>query len=346
MEVKTLKFQASCVLYDIDPENLEKFKNWNPASEYDVCNSRGGCDTASIASRRNHDECLSKYSLDKLFNKIIMKGPHKIIPYLEKFKNNLSKFNYEVMFVAFCRKGLIKEIKCLIDNKLLEFSDINLLVNNQFPRVFVGHEVIWELLKYDQILCTPELIFDAFTTKLDSIVEPILNHPNVTTEIMSEVFIMACIKSLRSTIKYLLSIPKVNPAYDNQRALLRAADRGAWEIIELLAADPRIDVNYNNGEFLTRLCSYGCVMLVKQAIKVYKCDPCLNDHSALYAAIGRDNRAITDYLINLPEVIADLNINHPMLRFNYQQKLFLEKIKIFKEIFEAIVRDIDLKINN
>ena len=301
--VKSLRFQASCVLYDIDRENLKKYKDWNPSPESDVCFHQGGCPVRYMAKSRKHPKCLKNLDAFHHILDFLRKCKYDyLIPMMRVNLEYLNRNSCKSLFIDFAKNGLVTEIKYLIDNKKL---------HDEFLLHEINYGIKWNHMHNDVYEC------------LINYKRSLFKSIDIFRVVYYERYYL---------VKLLIEHSVIESVHNLQRAFVFAVDRNCFGIVNLLAEDSRIDVNYNNGEFLTRLCANGSYSFAKRAIEVFKCDPCINNHSALRASITKYSKFTFNYLLSRPEIILDLVTHDDKLKCviscgqDETQKEFLEKL--------------------
>ena len=265
------------------------------------------CEFTKIALRRNHEECLERLDPVELCNKLIKERQYQDLSVtLKRNEEYLDRSDIFSFFCVFTDNGLIEPLKYFIDNRLVTDINVKNMLSSMSDCPLKHPEVCELFINHDQTSCDPIVLINAASFGHESIVKLIVKLSLYTIDSINEAFAQACRGLEINVVEYLLTLPKVDPSYNNYRALLYAAESGSRSICDLLIKDPRVDVNCLNGKFLMKVCQSGEFALLKRAIEVYKCDPCLNDHMALMISIVKCHNEIFEYLLNRPEIILDL----------------------------------------
>ena len=174
-KVKKLRFQASCALYDIDPENLDKHKQYNPTSESDICFYRGGCERETV--KNHHKKCLVNFIIVETIRISLEFCDYDVlIPSMEKHSKYLNCTGYKHLFRHFAKAGLIQQIKYLIDGNKISDKILAEEIEHGTKNNHICNDVYDYLINYNQSLFNYSLIHDAIHFRRDHLIKLLINH--------------------------------------------------------------------------------------------------------------------------------------------------------------------------
>jgi len=162
-------------------------------------------------------------------------------------------FNKNAMLKLACRCNNVYAVTCLIKN-----SSIHPAYNDNEP-LYIAYlndavDVFRVLLADERVGLTHQgksiLIEAAIHGKL-AMVKLLLDHPSYQPELLDKEFISICsqyngeYRNLE-TIKLLSYNDRINPAANNNQALLTAIQSGRLDVVQLLVKNPRVDPALND----------------------------------------------------------------------------------------------------
>ena len=131
------------------------------------------------------------------------------------------------------------------------------------------------------------------------IVKYILSHPDFNPENCSKALTYA---SHDNVVRILLSDPRVDPAYQNNQAIITAANYGYLEIFKLLLSDPRVNPSDQNNRAVIIAARERRLEIVKLLLKDPRVNPSDENNLAIIHAARNTNAEIVKLILNDPRV--------------------------------------------
>jgi ankyrin repeat protein len=132
---------------------------------------------------------------------------------------------------------------------------------------------------------------------------------------MMDLFKTICRENDVDLLNLLLQYPGFDPAANENRALVMAAEHGHTEIVKILITDYRVDPSIPNNKALVRAAMNGHSEVVKILLQDERVDPTSNDYmSFVFAAMQKDyemaKNLLTHKKTNYQDLILKLNDGH------------------------------------
>lgn len=180
------------------------------------------------------------------------------------------------------------------------------LLKNKQQKELMYYELLWLMNEkfYDPSVDDNFLINRAAMHGYADIVKLLLRDERVRRvgeNIHNELLLVACDHNKKDVVKVLLEDPQVDPAYKNNKAIIRAIlspiERHDYGTIILLLTDERVDPSDRNNEAIIIASRRGDIEVIRLLLQDPRVDPTAQDNNAIKLAKRYRRNEIVQLLI-------------------------------------------------
>lgn len=213
-----------------------------------------------------------------------------------------------------CQTGQLNIVKYLIEYcKINVATDDNLALQSSVYNGYI--DIVKFLIKLKEIDIKVDnciiLIHAVNSNNLEMVklvtISLLSIDKKIPKDTVNRAFISACNKDCKcdginctalNIVKYLANFD-INPAAENNQAIILAAKNGHLEMIKFLLTLKNVDPSADHNKALRLACYYGHLEIVKYLLTLDKVDAKDNDYQAFKWAAAEGRLVIIEYLISL-----------------------------------------------